>query len=154
MLCAGILALLRCFSKENGHAKPSHVKRRDQRPSYSGSYAMEAASTQHTCYYRSGYDISVGLWPKVTFHELQSIPPDHRRYFLTFRVSIIVHMNVCPDRGIVVLAFKTWKPDDGWAGRSNHPGIIVDKSHTMHQMCFSRGLATVLASYFRSPPGF
>lgn len=67
---------------------PVYTKPRDNRPGYSGSYAMEAATSQHSCYYRSGYDISVGHYPKVVFHELQSTPPEDRRYFLTFRVSV------------------------------------------------------------------
>ena len=50
---------------------------------------MEAATSQHTCYYRSGFDISVGHFPQVVFHGLQSVPPDHRNYFLTFRVSTV-----------------------------------------------------------------
>eukprot|EP00903_Cladosiphon_okamuranus_P018061 g16622.t1 len=61
---------------------------RDKRRSYSGSYAIEAATSQHTCYYRTGYDISIGHCPKVTFHELQPVPPDQRRYFLTFKGTL------------------------------------------------------------------
>ena len=61
--------------------------RRDTRPSYSNSYAMEAATSQHTCYYRSGYDISIGHFPKVVFPGLEATPPNDRKYFLTFRVG-------------------------------------------------------------------
>lgn len=51
---------------------------------------MEAATSQHTCYYRSGFDISVGHFPQVVFHGLQSVAPENRHYFLTFRVSVDV----------------------------------------------------------------
>lgn len=47
---------------------------------------MEVATSQHSCYYRTGYDISIGHFPKVVFDELQSAAPENRRYFLTFRV--------------------------------------------------------------------
>ncbi|CAN0278721.1 unnamed protein product, partial [Hapterophycus canaliculatus] len=58
---------------------------RNKRPSVSNSYAMEGGSNQHACYYRSGYDISVPLAPKVLFPEFEKIPAGKRRYFLTFK---------------------------------------------------------------------
>eukprot|EP00752_Nemacystus_decipiens_P004771 g4342.t1 len=62
-----------------------HDNSRDKRTGYFGSYAIQAANSQHTCYYRTGYDISIGHGPRVVFHELQSTHPRHRQYFLTFR---------------------------------------------------------------------
>ncbi|CAM9123044.1 unnamed protein product [Ectocarpus sp. 13 AM-2016] len=86
---------------------------RDQRPYYYDSYAMEAATSQHTCHYRNGFDISVGHTPKVVFHDLQTTSPDTRRYFLTFRGTIYFNrhgyeerasiLNLHdPERGVVV----------------------------------------------------
>lgn len=56
---------------------------------------MEAASSQHTCYYRNGYDISIPLWPRIVFHDLQSALPQDRRYFLTFKVQVLFLPVVC-----------------------------------------------------------
>ena len=50
------------------------------------SYAMDAASNMHSCLYRSGYDISLPLFPKRDFHELADIPPTDRKFFLTTKV--------------------------------------------------------------------
>lgn len=56
------------------------------RPVISNSYAMEGASNQHTCYYRSEFDMSVPLPPNVVFPELAPVLPLDREYFLTFKV--------------------------------------------------------------------
>lgn len=121
--------------KKCGHMQAlTPVKRRDQRPSYSGSYAMEAASSQHTCYYRSGYDISVGLWPKVAYHELQSTPPDHRRYFLTFRVSARLQ-----DVYHRLDAELTDKPSEGWDLTDSRRGTVAEcASHNASSVFFRR----------------
>ncbi|CAN0290615.1 unnamed protein product [Ectocarpus sp. 6 AP-2014] len=74
---------------------------------------MEAATSQHTCHYRSGFDISLGHIPKVVFHDLQTTAPDARRYLLTFRGTIYFEKHGYeerasiaklhdPDRGVVV----------------------------------------------------
>lgn len=48
---------------------------------------MEAASNIKTCYYRSGYDVSIPLPPRhEATLELASLPPDERRFFLTIQV--------------------------------------------------------------------
>ena len=79
--------------------------RRDTRPSYSNSYAMEAATSQHTCYYRSGYDISIGHFPKVVFPVLEATPPNDRKYFLTFRVGAPrFEMNLV--EGVLLLSYE------------------------------------------------
>ncbi|CAM9569737.1 unnamed protein product, partial [Ectocarpus sp. 13 AM-2016] len=86
---------------------------RDQRPYYYDSYAMEAATSQHTCHYRNGFDISVGHTPKVVFHDLQTTAPNTRRYFLTFRGTLYFNGHGYeerasieklhdPERGVVV----------------------------------------------------
>eukprot|EP00752_Nemacystus_decipiens_P004770 g4341.t1 len=75
-----------------------HDESRDKYPSYFGSYAIQAASSQHTCYYRSGYDISVAHCAKVVFHELQSVHPEDRRYFLTFRGTFRVFYHGSEER--------------------------------------------------------
>ena len=50
------------------------------------SYAMDAASSMHTCLYRSGYDISLPLNPRKTSRDLAEMAPLGRRFFLTLRV--------------------------------------------------------------------
>ncbi|CAM9694756.1 unnamed protein product [Ectocarpus sp. 13 AM-2016] len=74
---------------------------------------MEAATSQHTCHYRNGFDISIGHMPKVVFHDLQTTAPDARRHFLTFRGTIYFNKHGYeerasiaklhdPERGVVV----------------------------------------------------
>lgn len=50
------------------------------------SLAMEAAVNVRTCFYRSGYDISVPLAPKSRFPKLATVHPSARRFFLAFKV--------------------------------------------------------------------
>ncbi|CAM9719158.1 unnamed protein product, partial [Ectocarpus fasciculatus] len=50
-------------------------KGRGSRPDVAGSYAMEAATNMHTCFYRSGYDISVPLAPPSVFNHLADFAP-------------------------------------------------------------------------------
>lgn len=47
---------------------------------------MDAASNMPPCMYRSGYDVSLPLAPKKTFHALAEIAPLDRAFFLTFKV--------------------------------------------------------------------
>ncbi|CAM9146099.1 unnamed protein product [Scytosiphon promiscuus] len=61
---------------------------RNMRPSVGNSYAMEGGSNQHTCYYRSGYDISVPLAPRKLFPEFEKIPAANRKYLLTFKGTL------------------------------------------------------------------
>ncbi|CAM9937419.1 unnamed protein product [Ectocarpus fasciculatus] len=83
---------------------------RDQRPYYYDSYAMEAATSQHTCHYRNGFDISVGHTPKVTFHGLQRAAPNARRHFLTFRGTLYFNFHGYEERASIV---KLHDPDQG-----------------------------------------
>lgn len=73
------------------------VRRRTDRPAITDSMAMEAASNTHTCYYRRGFDMSVPLYPRETYLELEPIPPEEREFFLTVKV------NMCPDTIQVLL---------------------------------------------------
>lgn len=59
---------------------------RDARPKVAGSYAMEAASNTHTCYYRTGYDMSIPLSPKHKFLEFSGVSPSDREFFVTVKV--------------------------------------------------------------------
>lgn len=59
---------------------------RGSRPEIADSYAMEAASNMHTCFYRSGYDISVNLAPQRMYDNLANIAPYDRKFFLTTKV--------------------------------------------------------------------
>lgn len=61
---------------------------RDSRLAVVDSFAMEAASNMHTCFYRTGYDIAMPLAPKKVFHHLAEITPLEREYFLTFKVRL------------------------------------------------------------------
>ncbi|CAM9868803.1 unnamed protein product [Ectocarpus sp. 12 AP-2014] len=63
-------------------------KGRDLRPDVAGSYAMEAATNMHTCFYRSGYDISVPLAPKNAFNDLADFAPWDRNFFRTTKGSL------------------------------------------------------------------
>lgn len=51
------------------------------------SYAMDAASSMHSCVYRSGYDVSLPLGPEGYFHSLAKISPLDRNFFLTTKVG-------------------------------------------------------------------
>ncbi|CAM9666002.1 unnamed protein product, partial [Ectocarpus sp. 12 AP-2014] len=83
---------------------------RDKRLYYYDSYAMEAATSQHTCHYRNGFDISVGHTPKVVFHDLQTTAPDARRYFLTFRGTLYINSHGYEERASIV---KLHDPERG-----------------------------------------
>ncbi len=50
------------------------------------SYAIDAASNMHSCLYRSGYDISLPLYPKHQFLTLALTHPTRRKFFLTTKV--------------------------------------------------------------------
>ncbi|CAN0380846.1 unnamed protein product, partial [Ectocarpus fasciculatus] len=63
-------------------------KGRATRPDVAGSFAMEAASNMHTCYYRSGYDISVPLAPRQVLHDLANVSPWDRQFFLTTKCTL------------------------------------------------------------------
>ncbi|CAM9976215.1 unnamed protein product, partial [Ectocarpus sp. 12 AP-2014] len=63
---------------------------RATRPEVAGSFAMEAATNMHTCFYRTGYDISVPLTPKKVFHDLANVSPWDRQYFLTTKCSLYI----------------------------------------------------------------
>lgn len=62
---------------------PSALK---HRPRISGTFAMDWAFDHHTCFYRSGYDLSLPLRPRVLFPHFVSTPATNRRFFLTFKV--------------------------------------------------------------------
>lgn len=68
-----------CFARR----KPSV---RDTRVLVADSYAMEAATNAHTCFYRSGYDISIPLPPKHVFPKLATVSPWDREFLLTTKV--------------------------------------------------------------------
>ncbi|CAN0080035.1 unnamed protein product, partial [Ectocarpus fasciculatus] len=61
---------------------------RGSRPDVAGSYAMEAATNMHTCFYRSGYDISVPLAPPSVFNHLADFAPWDRKFFLTTKGTL------------------------------------------------------------------
>lgn len=88
---------------------------------------MEASSSQHTCYYRSGYDISFGIYPGVVFPELQAIPPDHRRYFLTFKVSVYEPGRRRRSGGTLVVSRKL-EQGWGWTHDISDQGFIVESA--------------------------
>lgn len=67
--------------------RESITRSRNLRFGEADSYAMMATANTRTCYYRSGYDFALPLTTRVTFLELSSIPPNERKYFLTFKVS-------------------------------------------------------------------
>lgn len=60
---------------------------RAKRPFMTESKAMEAAGHMHSCYYRSGFDISAPLYPKAAYPHLAGIPPGDREFFLTVKVG-------------------------------------------------------------------
>ncbi|CAM9433541.1 unnamed protein product, partial [Ectocarpus sp. 8 AP-2014] len=62
---------------------------RASRPDVAGRYAMEAATNMHTCFYRTGYDISVPLAPRHVFHDLAKVAPWDRRFFLATTVGYL-----------------------------------------------------------------
>ncbi|CAN0259316.1 unnamed protein product, partial [Ascophyllum nodosum] len=64
---------------------------RAERPEVARSYAMEAASNMHTCYYRSGYDMSLPLFPHTVFPEMEPIPPEDRRFLVTVKASVYLY---------------------------------------------------------------
>ena len=47
---------------------------------------MDWAFDHHTCFYRSGYDLSLPLKPKILFPQFASTPATNRKLFLTFKV--------------------------------------------------------------------
>ena len=47
---------------------------------------MDWAFDHHSCFYRSGFDLSLPLMPKVLFPEFAPTPATDRKYFLTFKV--------------------------------------------------------------------
>ncbi|CBJ48874.1 Glycosyltransferase, family GT47 [Ectocarpus siliculosus] len=61
---------------------------RGSRPIVAGSYAMEAASNMQTCFYRSGFDISVPLHSKKAFNNLADVAAWDRNFFLTTKGSL------------------------------------------------------------------
>ncbi|CAN0206852.1 unnamed protein product, partial [Scytosiphon promiscuus] len=61
---------------------------RGSRPEIANSYAIEAASNMHTCFYRVGYDISVSLAPLRVFNSLADIAPSDRKFFLTTKGTL------------------------------------------------------------------
>lgn len=73
-------------------------KGRDFRPGVVDSFAMEAASNMHTCFYRTGYDIAMPLAPKKVFHDLSGIAPLEREYFLTFKGSLYLNSHGSEER--------------------------------------------------------
>ncbi|CAN0280507.1 unnamed protein product, partial [Hapterophycus canaliculatus] len=54
------------------------------------TYAMDWAFDLHTCHYRSGYDLSLPLKPKVLFHKLADVPAIKRKFFLTFKGALYI----------------------------------------------------------------
>lgn len=68
------------------------------------SFAMEAAVNVRTCFYRSGYDISIPLAPRSLFPELATVHPLGRRFFLAFKVR-------CWDHATAVIGYcKKFEP--------------------------------------------
>ncbi|CAM9341025.1 unnamed protein product [Ectocarpus sp. 4 AP-2014] len=65
-------------------------KGRASRPDVAGSFAMEAATNMHTCFYRSGYDISVPLAPRQVLHDLANVAPLDREFFLTTKCTLYI----------------------------------------------------------------
>ncbi|CAM9938156.1 unnamed protein product, partial [Scytosiphon promiscuus] len=61
------------------------------RPRIGNTYAMDWAFDHHTCHYRSGYDLSLPLMPKVLFPHLAAVPAIRRRFFLTFKGALYVN---------------------------------------------------------------
>ncbi|CAN0320203.1 unnamed protein product, partial [Pylaiella littoralis] len=61
---------------------------RNLRHEVADSYAMEAASNMKTCFYRTGYDISVPLAPRNVYPSLAAIPSWDRQFFLTTKGSV------------------------------------------------------------------
>lgn len=58
---------------------------------------MDWAFDSLSCYYRSGFDLSVPLRPKALFPEYESTPPTAREYFLTFKVCVNTVRLVVPN---------------------------------------------------------
>lgn len=84
-MCACLRSLRPTKSNEPEFTSPpdSYVK---HRPRLSDSYAMDWAFDHQTCFYRSGYDLSLPLKPKVLFPQFASVPSTNRKFFLTFKV--------------------------------------------------------------------
>jgi hypothetical protein len=49
------------------------------------SKAMFAESHALSCFHRAGYDISLPLQPKAVYPEYRKVPPNARKYFLTYK---------------------------------------------------------------------
>lgn len=60
---------------------------REFRQEVADSYAMDASSSMHSCFYRSGYDVSLPLAPKKHLRSLAEIAPLERAFFLTTKVN-------------------------------------------------------------------
>ncbi|CAN0136402.1 unnamed protein product [Pylaiella littoralis] len=73
-------------------------KGRNKRLPVAKSYAMEAASNMHSCFYRSGYDISVPLAPKEKFDSLSGILPWDRKFVVTTKGSVYLSMHGSEER--------------------------------------------------------
>ncbi len=61
---------------------------REYRRKVAQSYAMDAASNMHSCFYRSGYDFSLPLAPMKHLNSLAEIAPSKRAFFLTTKVKV------------------------------------------------------------------
>ena len=58
------------------------------RSSISNTYAMDWAFDSLSCYYRSGFDLSLPLVPGKLFPEYENTAATARKYFATFKVCV------------------------------------------------------------------
>lgn len=79
------LPLRRCGPCE---CSSTRVVCRNDIPRTANTYAMQIGSNLHTCFYRSGYDISAPLPPKALFSAFADTSPTDRKYFLTVKVRM------------------------------------------------------------------
>lgn len=68
------------------HATASSNSHR-ARPHISNTYAMDWSFDALSCYYRSGFDLSLPLVPGKVFPDTAPSPAPDRDYFLTFKVQ-------------------------------------------------------------------
>ncbi|CAM9963910.1 unnamed protein product [Ectocarpus sp. 4 AP-2014] len=67
---------------------PWWIKTQRARPHISNTYAMDWSFDALSCYYRSGYDLSLPLVPGKVFPNTAPSPAPDRDYFLTFKGTL------------------------------------------------------------------
>eukprot|EP00903_Cladosiphon_okamuranus_P012958 g12097.t1 len=72
-----------------------------RRSSISNTYAMDWAFDSLSCYYRSGFDLSLPLVPGKLFPEYQLTPPTARQYFMTFKGTLYLRKFGIEERSVV-----------------------------------------------------